>query len=224
MPTTINVQCEVSQYPLQFNRLKQLSNWLLKESGLEDHNVGIALVDDNNIQEINHQYRHRDSPTNVLSFPFKDGADPALDDLPVKEMGDIIISLETAAKEAKQYGQTFQKRLSWLVIHGMLHLQGYDHERSKEDEVIMFSKEQELLDKLNNKRGKSMTNLAINVDHIATIRQARGISEPDPVAASSNLRTGRCRWHCCSPPGRSKTHSGQRHLSLERDHQDQDES
>ncbi|TKB10440.1 pyridoxine 5'-phosphate synthase [Desulforhopalus sp. IMCC35007] len=177
--------CEVSLYPLQLNRLKQLSNWLLKESGLLDHHVGITLVDDKHIQEINHQYRHRDSPTNVLSFPFKDGADLSLDDLPVKEMGDIVISLETAATEAKQYGQTFQKRLSWLVIHGMLHLQGYDHERSKEDEVIMLSKEQELLDKLNNKRGKSMTNLAINVDHIATIRQARGITEPDPVAAAA---------------------------------------
>jgi pyridoxine 5-phosphate synthase len=170
---------------LQFNGLKQLSNWLLKDSRLEDHNVSIALVDDEHIQEINKQYRHKDSPTNVLSFPFKDGADQSLDDLPVKEMGDIIISLETAAKEAKQYGQTFHKRLSWLVIHGMLHLQGYDHERSKEDEVIMFAKEQELLDKLNNKRGKSMTNLAINVDHIATIRQARGITEPDPVTAAA---------------------------------------
>lgn len=186
MPTYINIQCSTETYPLQLHRLEQLSNWLLKECAVPDHDVSIALVDDKIIQEMNHQYRQKDAPTNVLSFPFADGADqPSLSELEIRELGDIVISLETAWREARQFKQTFHQRLSWLLIHGMLHLQGYDHERSKNDEEIMFSREQELLNKLNQKRGQQMTHLAINVDHIATIRQARGITEPDPVAAAS---------------------------------------
>ena len=186
MPTYINIQCSTDTYPLQLHRLEQLSNWLLKECAVPDHDVSIALVDDKIIQEMNHQYRQKNAPTNVLSFPFADGADqPSLSKLEIRELGDIVISLETAWREAREFKQTFHQRLSWLLIHGMLHLQGYDHERSKNDEEIMFSREQELLNKLNQKRGQQMTHLAINVDHIATIRQARGITEPDPVAAAS---------------------------------------
>jgi pyridoxine 5-phosphate synthase len=122
----------------------------------------------------------------VLSFPFSDGAESAtLSQIQVAELGDIIISLETTQRESIEFKQTFHQRLSWLLIHGMLHLLGYDHERSKADAESMFSKEQEILDKLKHKRGQQMTHLAINVDHIATIRQARGITEPDPVAAAA---------------------------------------
>ncbi|MFT5726694.1 MAG: pyridoxine 5-phosphate synthase [Desulforhopalus sp.] len=186
MPTYINIQCSTDGYPLQLGKLKRLANWLLKECDVADHDVSIALTDDQHIRQLNNQYRQKDSPTNVLSFPFSDGADQStLSQIQVRELGDIVISLETALREAVQFNQTFQQRLSWLLIHGLLHLQGYDHERSKGDEKIMLKKEQELLNKLNLKRGQQMAHLAINVDHIATIRQARGITEPDPVAAAS---------------------------------------
>ncbi|MFT5701668.1 MAG: pyridoxine 5-phosphate synthase [Desulforhopalus sp.] len=186
MSTHINIQCSTEQYPLQLHKLERLSNWLLKECGSEDHNVSIVLVDDRYIQGLNSQYRQKDVPTNVLSFPFAEGADQSsLSQIPIRELGDIVISLETAAQEVIDFKQTFHQRLSWLLIHGMLHLKGYDHERSKKDEEIMFSREQEILDKLNKKRGQQMTHLAINVDHIATIRQARGITEPDPVTAAA---------------------------------------
>jgi len=186
VPTYINIQCSTDGYPLQQGKLERLSNWLLKECDVADYDVSIALTDDRHIRELNNQYRKKDSPTNVLSFPFIDGADQSsLSQIQVKELGDIVISLETAQREAIQFNQTFHQRLSWLLIHGLLHLQGYDHERSKDDEKIMFNREQELLNKLNLKRGQQMAHLAINVDHIATIRQARGITEPDPVAAAS---------------------------------------
>ena len=186
MSTYINIQCSTDKYPLQLHRFEKLSNWLLKECDVSDHDVSIALVDDRTIQDLNNQYRQKDAPTNVLSFPFTDGADHStLSQIHVRELGDIVISLETAKREAIEFNQTFHQRLSWLLIHGMLHLRGFDHERSKNDEKIMFTKEQELLDKLNQKRGQQMTHLAINVDHIATIRQARGIIEPDPVAAAA---------------------------------------
>lgn len=186
MPTHITIQCPIDNYPLQLHKLERLSNWLLKECAVPDHDVSIVLVDDRLIRELNNNYRKKDTPTNVLSFPFSEGADlSSLAQIPVKELGDIVISLETAAREAIQFNHTFHQRLSWLLIHGMLHLQGFDHERSKSDEKIMFSREQEILAKLNKKRGQQMNHLAINVDHIATIRQARGITEPDPVAAAA---------------------------------------
>ena len=186
MPTHISIQCSTTRYPLQLGKLERLSDWLLAECGAAGHSVSIALVDDRLMQELNSQYRQKNAATNVLSFPFIDGADHlSLAQIPVKELGDIVISLETAQREALQYNQTFHQRLSWLLIHGMLHLQGYDHERSEDDEKIMLSREEQLLDKINIKRGQPMTHLAINVDHIATIRQARGITEPDPVTAAA---------------------------------------
>lgn len=186
MPTYINIQCSTDGYPLQLSKLERLSNWLLKQCDVADHNVSIALTDDHHIRSLNNQYRQKDSPTNVLSFPFADGADQStLSQIQVRELGDIVISLETAQRETLEFNQTFDHRLSWLLIHGLLHLLGYDHERSKNDEKIMLLKEQELLNKLNLKRGQQMAHLAINVDHIATIRQARGTTEPDPVAAAS---------------------------------------
>lgn len=186
MPTAL-----ANRYPaaagvsLDIRRLIRLADRLRAECGVADHSVSILLVDDQEMTRLNSRYRHKDKPTNVLSFPFADGADESLASLPVKELGDIIISVDTALRESIEFGQTLFERLTWLTIHGMLHLLGYDHERSTEDERTMLAREQELLEKVKHYRRTTMTKLAINVDHVATIRQARGIAEPDPVAAAA---------------------------------------
>jgi len=185
VPTDLTIQPQTAKYPINSARLKKLSNWLLDQCAVGDHNVSLLLTDDQEIARLNAQYRNKNTATNVLSFPLSEGADPSLAALPFKELGDIVISLETARRESIEYGQSFEQRLSWLIVHGMLHLLGYDHERSESDEEAMFDKEKELLGKLNTKRRSAMTKLAINVDHVATIRQARGIAEPDPVAAAA---------------------------------------
>jgi pyridoxine 5-phosphate synthase len=185
LPTDLTIHHPAAGYPVNGKKLKKLSNWLLDQCGVKDYNVSLLLIDDQEITRLNSHYRNNCKPTNVLSFPFAEGADESLATLPVKELGDIIISVETALKESIKYNQTLHERMSWLVIHGMLHLLGYDHERSESDERKMFNKENELLNKLNNYRRTGMTKLAINVDHVATIRQARGIDEPDPVSAAS---------------------------------------
>lgn len=161
------------------------SKHLLKALSLEGHSLSILFVDDNEIRWINNNYRQKDSATNVLSFPFADGLDEIVASLPLQELGDIFISIDTAFQESIKYKQSFHDRLTWLITHGILHLIGYDHERSDKDEQIMLKKEQSLLEYIRNKRRNPMTQLAINVDHVATIRQARGITEPDPVAAAS---------------------------------------
>lgn len=166
-------------------RITHLADRLLKECDLSDHNLSVLLVDDEEMSQINSHYRHKNQPTNVLSFPFTEGADASLAGLPIKELGDIIISVDTALRESLLYGQSFEQRMTWLLVHGLLHLLGYDHERSPDDEKEMQTREQELLGKINYDRRIRMTRLAINVDHVATVRQARGISEPDPVAAAA---------------------------------------
>ena len=185
MPTDLSIQCDCGNFPINPERVKTLSNWLLKQCDSADHTVSIVLVDDNGICRLNNQYRNKNHPTNVLSFPFAEGADRSLALLPVQELGDIVISVETALRESIEYGQSCYDRFAWLLTHGMLHLLGYDHERSSSHAEKMFKKEKALLDKLQFHRRTMMTKLAINVDHVATIRQARGGNEPDPVSAAA---------------------------------------
>jgi pyridoxine 5-phosphate synthase len=185
MPTQLTSHYRLPRQTFNERWLIALADKLLKECGVIDHSLSVLLVDDGEITQINQQYRNKNEPTNVLSFPFAEGADPSLAGLPIKELGDVVISLDTALRESILYCCTIQERMLWLLIHGLLHLLGYDHERSTADEKIMLGKELELLSKMKNNRRTTMTRLAINVDHVATIRQARGISEPDPVTAAA---------------------------------------
>lgn len=123
----------------------------MAELGCAQFGVTIVLTDDTYIRQINSRYRHKDSATNVLSFPFSLDEHVELPDLPILELGDIIISEERAVEEARQMNLSPQRRMTWLVIHGLLHLLGYDHEISAEEERRMFAKEQELLDHLTSK-------------------------------------------------------------------------
>ncbi len=185
MPTDLTSQYTYAKGAVNRKRIKNLSNWLLNQCGVKEYTVSILLVDDKKICQLNNQYRQKNQPTNVLSFPFAEGADRSLLSLPVRELGDIVISVDTAFRESIEYRQNFHDRIAWLLIHGLLHLLGYDHEKSTEQAQKMSDKENELLNKLHFHRRTMMTKLAINVDHVATIRQARGINEPDPVAAAA---------------------------------------
>jgi pyridoxine 5-phosphate synthase len=176
--TTPDVHLNVRQIISRCERLLDLC----KVAG---YGLSILFIDDGEMAHLNNRYRGKNAPTNVLSFPFLDGADDTISSLPVKELGDIIISVDTARREAESSRQTLFERLTWLIIHGLLHLTGYDHERSEKEAILMQERENELISKLQTIRSKPMTLLAINVDHIATIRQARGTIEPDPVTAAA---------------------------------------
>ncbi len=185
MPVDISVQYEPDGIPISSGKLIRQTQWFLQQLGVANHTVSLLLVNDEEMSWMNGQYRGKDGPTNVLSFPLSEGADDNFSGLPIKELGDIIISLDTALREAIELGQPFQFRLSWLIVHGLLHLLGYDHERSEDEAFEMYDKEQELLQRLEYYRRRMMTQLAINVDHVATVRQARGTTEPDPVTAAA---------------------------------------
>jgi len=185
MPVDLSINYPAASRLINRRQLIGLTGELLRKCRVAEYTVSLHLVNDEEIRSLNRTYRQKDSATNVLSFPFGEGADSSLASLPVKELGDIVISLDTARRESVEYCQTFQHRLNWLVIHGLLHLLGYDHERSRKDEKIMQAMELDLLAFLKIYRRTPMPHLAINVDHVATIRQARGTIEPDPVTAAA---------------------------------------
>jgi len=104
---------------------------------LKQAELSLAFVTDQTSHELNRQYRHEDRPTDVLSFPLADERCPAL-------LGDVVISVDTARRQARQRKRAFVDELRALLIHGILHLLGYDHEVSDNEAVRMRRKEREL--------------------------------------------------------------------------------
>jgi probable rRNA maturation factor len=109
--------------------------------GNSEAELSIVLVDDVRIAELNKAYLGREGPTNVIAFPMQEG-DYA--DISPELLGDVVISTEKTAAEAAELGISYQDRFDFLLIHGILHLMGYDHETSKADEKIMDAKTDEL--------------------------------------------------------------------------------
>jgi probable rRNA maturation factor len=107
-----------------------------------EHEISILFVGDQGIRELNHQFRGMDRPTDVLSFPQILG-----DDVPgALLLGDVAISLETAHRQAEEHGLSLEEELTLLLIHGTLHLLGYDHEISDREEERMRKKTRELFE------------------------------------------------------------------------------
>lgn len=109
--------------------------------------VNVTVCDDETIRLINNEHRGIDRPTDVLSFPFFEFDTPEVTTL----LGDIIISRDTAYRQAKEYGHSPKREFCFLAAHSALHLLGYDHETDDEREV-MEAKQREILDKLGIKR------------------------------------------------------------------------
>jgi probable rRNA maturation factor len=103
--------------------------------------LSLLVVDDDGIAALNQTYRGRTGPTNVLAFPMQEGAFP---DLNPHLRGDVVISVETCQREADAAGTTFEKRFTELLIHGILHLFGYDHEKSSTEAERMARKSEAL--------------------------------------------------------------------------------
>ncbi len=116
--------------------------------------VSIALVDDQEMHRLNLQYRHIDTPTDVLSFALQEADEPTMlsESAPIL-LGDVILSTETIQRQAEERGHSFEQELSILLIHGLLHLLGYDHQADDETEV-MEPLEQQLLKKLSTTRNE----------------------------------------------------------------------
>lgn len=118
----------------------------LEKTISENVSASLILVDINEIQEINRDYRQKDAPTDVISFEEEDDEDETY-------IGDIFICVEKVHEQAEAYGHSLEREFAFLIVHGVLHLMGYDH-IEKDDEVAMFAKQDEILNKTEFRRNK----------------------------------------------------------------------
>lgn len=125
--------------------VRQVIDKVAELYGLEDAEVGVTLTDDAYIREINRRYRDKDSATDVISFALNEGEEPEIVGGPTLNLlGDILISVETAQRQAAAYGHSLERETAFLTVHGMMHLLGYDHieeadriEMRKEEEYVL---------------------------------------------------------------------------------------
>lgn len=113
--------------PVDSLHLRQLARAVLDRIGRETATATITFIRDRQMRQLNRDYRGQDNPTDVLSFAYHEGADNfALADS--DHLGDVVIAVETAQRYAQELGLTIAREFEYLVIHGILHLAGYDHE------------------------------------------------------------------------------------------------
>ena len=114
----------------------------------EDCEISLSFVTNEEIHQINRQFRNVDAPTDVLSFPqltFEEGEEADVNENGEIVLGDIIISVERAKEQAEEYGHELKREIAFLTVHSMLHLLGYDH-MEKDEEEDMFRRQKEILE------------------------------------------------------------------------------
>ncbi|MCH5583878.1 rRNA maturation RNase YbeY [Shimazuella sp. AN120528] len=149
---TIEIEAEIpltEEEKAAIDRVPEVLDKVAQMEELPDVSVSLTLVSKERIQEINREYREKDSPTDVLSFPlFENRSEWSKEDWEETiELGDIILSLPIAGVQAIEYGHSLLREISFLVVHGFLHLLGYDHE-TKEEEEEMFGLQEKVLSEL----------------------------------------------------------------------------
>ena len=104
--------------------------------------VSVTFTDNEGIRALNREYRQIDAPTDVLSFPLFE------EDANGRQLGDIVLSLERCREQGEEFGHGFERECAFLTVHSTLHLLGYDHETSPEDEADMRRRQSEITDKM----------------------------------------------------------------------------
>ena len=138
---------------INYKLIEKVISEALRYEGVNDNTeVSVTIVDNEEIRKINNKFRNIDRATAVLSFPLIDFDNESLPDDGSKiYLGDIIISIERAKEQAKEYGHSIDREIGFLTAHSMLHLLGYDH-MVPEEEKEMFAKQEEILNNLGLRR------------------------------------------------------------------------
>jgi len=146
----VEFRCDTSKGWRYSLALKRDAIALMKAAGLSKCELSLTLTSDEKIRTLNREYRKKDQPTDVLSFSQIEerGSSPpdplAVPNNPGMPLGDVVISIDTAVAQARSYAVSPRDRLRTLLIHGFLHLLGYDHERSPAQARKMFARAREL--------------------------------------------------------------------------------
>jgi probable rRNA maturation factor len=128
---------------ISLKKIKSFAKKICLYLKLKNITLTIIICDNNYIRKINKDYRKKNKPTDVISFAYRENPFPDIN-FGLETLGDLYISLEKASANAKTYGASLPEEVRRLIAHGILHLIGYDHERSRKDKKIMQEKEEEL--------------------------------------------------------------------------------
>ena len=128
---------------IESDRLEALADAVMDAEGLPLGELGVVVTDDETIRELNREYAGDDTPTDVLAFSLREGEEFASPD-GVLQLGEVIISYPTAGRQAADAGRLVEEEIEHLLIHGVLHLLGYDHAEPQEEER-MRARERDLL-------------------------------------------------------------------------------
>lgn len=134
-----------NRHPLVERKIQTTARRILSALGYPDAQLSILIVDDGQIAEFNRTYLNHTGPTNVISFPMQEG--PFSEIMP-NLLGDVVISVETAHREAEDAGMAVTERFNQLLIHGILHLVGYDHVHSEAEAAVMEEKSNQLMQRI----------------------------------------------------------------------------
>ena len=137
-------------YALKILMRRSVTAALEYEGFYNDAEVSVTFTDNEGIRALNSEFRGIDKETDVLSFPLTDfeGGDEPPADEPSIMLGDIVISLEKAAAQAQEFGHSFERECAFLCVHSMLHLLGYDHVNSEEEDAEMRRRQREILESM----------------------------------------------------------------------------
>jgi probable rRNA maturation factor len=131
-----------NRQPIPLKKIKQAAQVVLNALDCPEAELSIVIVDDAEIAELNQRYLQRSGPTNVLAFPMQEGE---FGEISPHLLGDVVISSDTAAREGREAGIPMVAHLIALLVHGILHLLGYDHETEPAQAREMDAKSRELL-------------------------------------------------------------------------------
>ena len=150
----IQIENRQSKFKIERRKLRGTVSRILKFLDYTDKEISIVFTDDESIKILNQQYLGKNKTTNVISFSLREGE---YGDINPQILGDVVISLDTAQKDALKNNLSFEEEIDFLLIHGILHLLGYNHENTSRDETIkMKQKEKELFNKINYRNKKLM--------------------------------------------------------------------
>jgi probable rRNA maturation factor len=156
---TVEFRCATARGRGYSRSLCAAADRLMRAAGLPDCELSLTLTSDRAMRRFNRDYRGIDAPTDVLSFSQIEQAGAAppnprnVKNSPRLPVGDVVISIDTALRQAREYRVSPSSRLRRLLVHGFLHLLGYDHERSPADARRMFARERSLAAKIEEKGG-----------------------------------------------------------------------
>ncbi|MBS0155494.1 MAG: rRNA maturation RNase YbeY [Nitrospira sp.] len=157
----IYLRVSLTRHLIRQMRLIELAQRVLLAAGESRSELSLELIGDRRMQRLNLDFRKRDRTTDVLAFPMREAIMPTGLSGPTGLLGDVVISLPTAIRQAGEAGRSVDDELATLLVHGVLHLCGYDHERSVQEAERMSRRERAVMRRIS------------PIPHIVTLRTGR---------------------------------------------------